>query len=170
MLKCTPTFWLCILIALVSSSQALRLKDSSIQDDDGNTIKIKGFNWFGFNNGQTMVDGLWSNNPLSGDFATVVWRQKLLGFNAVRLPFSFKDFDKTPRSFVHQSCSPPSAEVIGESVTPPGQASQVAAPALDNPPTYSGNTCNSYLPNGSTRDRFIWVARFFCQKWILCHG
>ena len=162
-LICKGTRWLCIFITLVSSSQALQLRGSSIQDDDGNVVKIKGFNWFGFNNGQTMVDGLWSNDALSGDFATVVWRQKLLGFNGVRLPFSFKDFEKSPRSFVHQNCAPPSANVIAESVTPPSQAPMGAAPSLENPPE-NWNVCNEYLPNGSTRDRFIWVATFFAQN------
>jgi len=43
-----------------------------------------------FNPGATMVDGMW--NPSSGisyDFATVIYRWQLLGFNAIRLPFSF---------------------------------------------------------------------------------
>lgn len=150
-LICKGIGWLCIFITLVSSSQALQFRGSSIQDDDGNVVKIKGFNWFGFNNGQTMVDGLWSNNALSGDFATVVWRQKLLGFNGVRLPFSFKDFEKFPRSFVHQNCAPPSAKVIAESVTPPSQTPMGAAPSLENPPE-NWNVCNGYLPNGNTRD------------------
>ena len=38
-----------------------------------------------------MVGGLWAGDTsLTQDFATVVWRLKLLGFNAVRLPFSFQ--------------------------------------------------------------------------------
>ena len=54
---------------------------------------MQGFSWSGFETGATMVDGLWSNyaNPknrtLSGDFATSVYLQQALGFNAVRLPF-----------------------------------------------------------------------------------
>lgn len=34
-----------------------------------------------------------------GDFKTVVFRQQLLGFNAVRLPFTFSDLSLTPRNF-----------------------------------------------------------------------
>ncbi len=54
---------------------------------------MQGFNWFGFETGDTMVQGLMPNfaNPRNfsqvGDFATVVYRQQALGFNAVRLPF-----------------------------------------------------------------------------------
>ena len=46
-------------------------------------------------NGKTMVDGLDVGNStwIAADFATVVYRLKLLGFNSVRLPFSFNDLD-----------------------------------------------------------------------------
>ena len=38
-----------------------------------------------------MVGGLWAGSTsLTQDFSTVVWRMQLLGFNAVRLPFSFQ--------------------------------------------------------------------------------
>lgn len=49
---------------------------------------------FGFNNGKTMVDGLDAEPTASwegGDFATIVQTLRLLGFNAVRLPFQFTD-------------------------------------------------------------------------------
>jgi hypothetical protein len=46
-------------------------------------------------NGKTMVDGLDAANGtwLAADFATIVFRMKLLGFNAVRLPFRFTDLE-----------------------------------------------------------------------------
>jgi hypothetical protein len=54
--------------------------------------RCKGINYFGFNNGQTMVDGLWANlhNATVGDFPTVLKRIRLLGFNGLRLPFTFR--------------------------------------------------------------------------------
>ena len=36
-----------------------------------------------------MVDGLFYDDTLRGDLATVTYRIQLLGFNAVRIPFSF---------------------------------------------------------------------------------
>ena len=52
---------------------------------------VQGVNWFGFETSATMVAGLWAgSSSLTQDFKTVVWRLKLLGFNAVRLPFSFR--------------------------------------------------------------------------------
>lgn len=54
-------------------------------------IMLQGVNWFGFETSATMVAGLWAgSSSLTQDFKTVVWRMRLLGFNAVRLPFSFK--------------------------------------------------------------------------------
>ena len=38
----------------------------------------------------TMLDGLYFSQTLTGDYAAVLYRLQLLGFNAVRLPFSFQ--------------------------------------------------------------------------------
>ena len=48
----------------------------------------------------TIVDGLWGNvqDAVVADFATVAWRMKLLGFNTIRLPFSFQAFGQAPRA------------------------------------------------------------------------
>jgi len=158
-----------LLVVMVTSPLAAGLKasGSKIIDSSGNEVTLKGFNWFGFNNGQTMVDGLWSNNALSGDFATVVRRQKLLGFNAVRLPFSFKDFDLTPRDFERQNCIIPTDKVLAESVAPLGTKNLGSPPTLENPPpksAYAGNTCNGYLPKDSVRDRFMYVVEFYAKN------
>lgn len=51
-------------------------------------VAIKGVNWFGFNNNQGAVDGLWAGGTdAATDFLQIVHQLKLLGFNAVRLPF-----------------------------------------------------------------------------------
>ena len=58
---------------------------------DGKQFNFKGVNWFGFETDATMCDGLYAGTTeLTQDFAYVIWRMKLLGFNAVRLPFSFQ--------------------------------------------------------------------------------
>jgi hypothetical protein len=47
-----------------------------------------------------MVDGLYAANTSQvADFRTVVFRQKQLGFNAVRLPFTFSDLNLTPKDW-----------------------------------------------------------------------
>ena len=46
---------------------------------------------FGFETSATMTAGLWAGSTsLTADFATVIWRMQLLGFNTIRLPFSFQ--------------------------------------------------------------------------------
>ena len=107
------------------------------------------------------------SGPLAPLPIQVVRRQKLLGFNAVRLPFSFKDFDLAPRSFVHQSCPLPSDEEVAASVTPPGSAVRGPAPRLPNPPpasSYAGDVCNAYLPATSVRDRLMYIVKFYIQN------
>ena len=64
-----------------------------------------------------MVDGLYAANTSQvADFRTVVFRQKQLGFNAVRLPFDFSDLNLTPKDWTKpckddtsslKVCSPP---------------------------------------------------------------
>ena len=50
---------------------------------------VQGINWFGFET-LAIVAGLWTQPQISNDFQYVAWRMKLLGFNTVRLPFSFQ--------------------------------------------------------------------------------
>jgi aryl-phospho-beta-D-glucosidase BglC (GH1 family)/uncharacterized surface protein with fasciclin (FAS1) repeats len=149
----------------VSQAQpAFTTDGSKIIDANGNEVELKGVNWFGFNNGQTMFDGLWGGPNLATDFATVVWRMKLLGFNAVRVPFSFKDFKKPARSFLVQNCGPPTPEEVAASVTPAGTKPPGPAPPLPNPPTYEDNTCNGYLPDDSVLERFKYVVKFLAEN------
>jgi aryl-phospho-beta-D-glucosidase BglC (GH1 family) len=71
---------------------ALTLReDKFVEVASGQTVALKGYSWFGFNNGQTSVDGLWAGGcAYHTDFASVVYQMQLLGFNAIRLPFLFK--------------------------------------------------------------------------------
>ena len=114
-----------------------------------------------------MLDGMWSNDAISADLATIVRRQKLLGFNAVRIPFSFKDWRKEPRSFVRQNCPLPTDEQMAKYVTPPGVPVRGPAPQLPNPPpasAYVGNVCNAYLPSSSVRERLIYIVEFYIRN------
>ena len=56
---------------------------------------------FGFETSATMTAGLWAGSTsLTADFATVIWRIQLLGFNTIRLPFSFQ-----ARPSAHPDCA-----------------------------------------------------------------
>ena len=65
-------------------------KDGHIIDKNGTPITLKGVSWFGFNNENHVVNGLWQ-----ADFDTMLHQIKSLGFNAVRIPFHF-DFVFNP--------------------------------------------------------------------------
>jgi hypothetical protein len=40
----------------------------------------------------TFLNGLWAGQAsANSDFAAIIWQLKLLGFNAIRLPFLFDD-------------------------------------------------------------------------------
>ena len=56
------------------------------------------------------VDGMWNpSNGFTYDFATIVYRWQLLGFNAIRVPFSMKDLysTATPTNKLSPTCSLP---------------------------------------------------------------
>ncbi len=73
---------------------AVKIMDGKIVDGKGKPVAIKGLSWFGFNNGATMVDGLWAGGfQAATDFAMIVYQLQLFGFNAIRLPFTFDNLE-----------------------------------------------------------------------------
>jgi hypothetical protein len=73
---------------------AVKIMDGKIVDAKGKPVAIKGLSWFGFNNGATMVDGLWAGGiQAATDFAMIVYQLQLFGFNAIRLPFTFDNLE-----------------------------------------------------------------------------
>ncbi len=66
------------------------LNGEIIDRTSGEPISLRGFNYFGFDNAQTCVDGLYAGSTtLSRDLITIIRTQQALGFNAVRLLTSF---------------------------------------------------------------------------------
>ena len=60
----------------------------------GQAVQLNGLNWFGFNTGYSMLDGLWGGSQyrtMVNDFSTISHRIRMLGFNFVRVPFTFSD-------------------------------------------------------------------------------
>ncbi|KAF8057110.1 PRY3 [Scenedesmus sp. PABB004] len=148
-----------LLLALLAQPGAAKLSVRGNQLlDNGQPIKfLHGINWFGFNNAQTMVDGLWAGQTsLTKDFSTQVYRQMLLGFNAVRLPFSFRDF-ALPGRTDYNWCTPASEDDIRRSVTPPGVDPYARAlPKPRAPLTVRDGRCNVGMPS-DVFDRFVWA-------------
>ena len=144
-------------------SKALTTLNDQIIDANGNVIQLKGINWFGFNNSD-MLNGMWNYDGLSGDFEVTVRRLKALGFNAVRLPFSFANLNAAiQNTYQYSSITPAStAQLISNLTNPSYSISGKTFPTLTHP---SGETyANQYLPANSVMSRFIYVINFFAKN------
>ncbi|CAL5222763.1 g5175 [Coccomyxa viridis] len=144
------------------STVPLSVSNGQLFGTDGRPVTFKGINWFGFETANTLVDGLWQGpTALTQDFGTVAYRIQLLGFNAIRLPFSFQVLLNTsPISFT-ASCTPVTATQIAQSVIPPGTNLPPTAipPAQLAPSNSSSGTCNADMPNTSVYTRFLYVVK-----------
>jgi hypothetical protein len=62
----------------------LAIEGSSLINSRNNkVVSIRGINWFGFNVGMGMVDGLWAGGSAAAtDFALITYQLRLLGYNA----------------------------------------------------------------------------------------
>jgi len=134
-------------------------KTSGFVDGQGRAFEFRGVNWFGFGNKQTMVDGLWiGGSSTASDFFSIVYRLKLLGFNSVRLPFTFNDLEMKPME-KRISCRIDGPGHIINSTLPIG----VRAPLGRKPPFFVGRLpkakCNEGLDNTSTKKRFLQVIK-----------
>jgi len=154
--------------AIESGPGSLTTSGGNIIGLDGNVLTLMGINYFGFDDGNTMVDGLWEgSDQLTLDFATVVYRIQLLGFNAVRLPFSFQSlYNAAPKSQT-QTCSASTTEAILSSVTYPDKTDIPAdqpVPTQASPPAQTPGVCNDYVPSDTTLDRFAWVVSYLAAN------
>lgn len=113
---------------------------------------LHGINWFGFNNGQTMVDGLWAGGTSAAcDYSVILFQLKLLGFNALRLPFTFNDLEL---SAINKTitCKVLTLEELYQ------RARTVPTTRKTLNITLDGTKCNTKMPNsGRTIDRFVWA-------------
>ncbi|KAF8069516.1 MED7B [Scenedesmus sp. PABB004] len=144
----------------------LKVSGGKLVTPDGKEAQLHGVNWPGFDRGKTMVDGLDAGAAPSwegGDFATVVHTLRLLGFNAVRLPFLFTDLLSLPPQDYSKPCpaAAPTAAALAARATAPGDKPDAAPPKFAAPPGSAPARCNAYVPNdGSTLSRFLWVVQF----------
>ena len=74
-----------------ASTQPIKALNGQLYGIDGLPLTIKGINWFGFETSSTVMQGLWQGpTALTQDYQYVAYRIKLMGFNTIRLPFSFQ--------------------------------------------------------------------------------
>lgn len=99
------------------------------------------------------------------DFATIVYRLQLLGFNSVRLPFSFQNLYGGSVRDWSTSCNTDTQATIVQATTDPSATANGATPPTQaNPPPQTQGVCNDYLPNDTVLNRFLYVIRFFAQN------
>jgi hypothetical protein len=155
-------FHILLLFLVCASSQSLPpLQLRGQQFYSGNRpFSFNGLNWFGFNNKQTMVDGLWAGGTSAGtDFSTIVESIRLLGYNSVRLPFVFSDLQMNTMDKTHPCRVISDADVISRCRVP-----KPPYPLYKSLPRPDRGRCNAYLPRGKTEDRFLWVMKKFIEN------
>ena len=88
--------------------------NDKIVDQSGNVVSLHGIAWYGFGDASTaMVEGLSNGyDSQTQDFATVVVRMKALGFNTIKLPFSFATLAAGSTRPFPSSCSLASSATI----------------------------------------------------------
>ena len=147
--------------------QPVSIQKGVLIGTDGKPLHMKGINWFGFEEpGNSFMDGLYiGSDSITKDFATIVYRLQLLGFNAVRLPFNFQNLYNLSPSSIVAPCNIDSQRTIAQStLDPAANADASSAPGPVAPPTQTPGTCNAYLPGDTTINRFLAVVRYFAQQ------
>ncbi|EIE23035.1 glycoside hydrolase [Coccomyxa subellipsoidea C-169] len=151
-----------------ASGLLLTTNNGVIYDGDGNVVKFRGIGWFGFNSAFSYPEGLWmGKDSVTQDFATNVWRMKQLGFNAIRLPFRFTDFEVDPIPVKHECQVAPALNLKYTMVPdsfPNLPRSSLDLPA-EAPPAVPGSICSAqFLDTLPVYDRYLMVIKFYVDQ------
>jgi aryl-phospho-beta-D-glucosidase BglC (GH1 family) len=110
-----------------------------------------------------MVDGLWAGgSSFATDYNTILYKMKMLGFNSIRLPFTFRDLELKPISKAI-SCSVSTKQEFIHKLTPPHYKSNKQIPYFPSNNKLNG-ICNDYIPMDSTLKRLQWVVSTFTRN------
>lgn len=137
-----------------------------VRQSDGVQVRFHGYNYFGFNNGQTWVDGSWAGGSAAGtDFRHIVYQVRALGFNAVRLPFIFRDlFDMRPLNRAVPCSAASVSDMRRRTLDPQVSSNRTFPPFFVPVPGPVNGQCTTYIPNTSTMDRFLWAVQKFVSE------
>lgn len=141
-----------------------------VNSHNNKMVLVRGINWFGFNVGMGMVDGLWvGGTAASTDFALITYQLRLLGYNAVRLPFTWKDLNMAPRSF-DKDCSAVTVDSLKRRLISPHVVGKYGSKPLPGNVAPARNTragtCNTYLPEKSGYSRLLYTIQTFISQGI----
>jgi len=149
-------------LAIVSSSTAWASPPPPVKINGSHfSPPLRGINWFGFNNRQTSVEGLWvGGTSFATDFPSIIYKLRLLKFNSVRLPFTFNDLQlqTLPKQ------NPCKVLTIQEIIA---KTQSTLSPPLKPPiglPDPKTSVCNTAIPHPSlTHQRFLWTIDYFVK-------
>ena len=149
---------------------ALKMKGHRIVNKkNNNEVLFRGINWFGFNVGMGMVDGLWAGGTEAAtDFALITYQLRLLGFNAVRLPFIWRDLEMAPKN-LDKECTPVTVDFLKRRLISPHVIDKyIGKPIPGNvaPVPHRDGYCNTYLTDISESgyDRLMFVIQAFIAQ------
>ena len=100
---------------------ALSTRGVHIVDGMGRNVRFVGATWYGFNipnYGNFLGDMSKGTDSITKDVRTNIWRIKQLGFNAIRLPFTFDILSRAATTFPG-TCPVASAQTVINSVLHP---------------------------------------------------
>lgn len=168
---------LCITGSLAASSPLLTTKAQNggptiFVDGGGKEVQFKGIGWYGYNLAFSAPENLTEGkDAVSQDFKQIVYRQKQLGFNSIRLAFTFdsKLGFRSPVINYTAKCTVPSTQAIKGTLTPNSSVySSYIVPSgwapTNDTPTVQNSVCNSDVPNNATYDRFIWMCNYYISQ------
>jgi aryl-phospho-beta-D-glucosidase BglC (GH1 family) len=112
-----------------------------------------------------MVDGLWAGGPdFATDFGKISFELKLLGYNAVRLPFTFNQLANTKVWDLQRDCTVLNTDQIKRKLIDPNDWNNhnwKTVPGNPAPLASAPGKCNDYLPNAKNEDRLLYVMQQF---------
>jgi aryl-phospho-beta-D-glucosidase BglC (GH1 family) len=147
------------LAAFAAPAAGLSTSGTSIVNENGYPVRFRGTTWYGFNvpnYGNFLGDMTMGVDSISKDVRTGLWRQKALGFNAIRLPFTF-DILTRPAIIMPGVCPVASWQTVIDSVFPPGVPSK---PVPFNPPGIWGGVCNAGMPIDTAWNQYLWTVQY----------
>lgn len=104
---------------------------------------------------------------LSSPVRTTRRRTRLLGYNAVRLPFTWKDLNMEPKN-LDKDCAPVTLDFFKRRLISPHLVERYAGKPLPGNVAPLRNTkrgyCNTYLPAESGYDRLLFVTQAFISQ------
>jgi len=168
---------LCISGSLAADSPLLTTKAQDngptiFVDGNGNEVVFHGIGWYGYNLAFAAPENLTEgDDAVTKDFKQIVYRQKQLGFNSIRLAFTFDSQlgIRSPIINYTTKCTVPEVNDIKGTLHPNSSVySQYSVPngwlPKNDTPAVPNGVCNADLPNNRTYDRFVWMVNYYVSQ------